>query len=156
MFTNSQVIIVLLIILILLQLYQLFYKNGPNEGFMNADDYKRVNYNTPYMKCDGNTGMLNNTCTVKSTLPKVKTICNKNLTLTDGPNYNTPAGEEVQPDIKGNIPKFNLVPTIKNSTNKISKPEMDNNSLLKLLNEQEGNESMMEENEAKSVANLEN
>ena len=141
MFTNSQVIIVLLIILISLQLFQLFFKNcATGKENFDPSDYKSVNYNTPMMRCDGNTGMLNKKCMVKSTAPTVKQICNSKLNLTDGPNYNTPEGEAVQPDIKG-------APQIK-----IEDHADDDNSLLQLINENESEKVQ----DVQSVGNLEN
>ncbi len=107
MFTNSQIIIVLLIILISLQMYQLFLSGviQEKENF-DPSTYKSVNYNTPMMKCDGNTGMLNTKCMVKSNVPTVKKICNSKLNLTDGPNYNTHEGEAIESDIKGSPQKI--------------------------------------------------
>jgi hypothetical protein len=140
MFTNSQCIIVLLIILILLQCYQLFFNDSLNstktENF-DANNYKSVNYNTPMMRCDGNTGMLNTKCSVKSNVPTIKKICSTNLKLTDGPNYNDQEKKATE------------TPQIKNKVNE------DDNSLLKLLNENES-EGANNENDVKSVGHLEN
>jgi hypothetical protein len=147
MFTNSQVIIVLLAILIILQLYQLFNtKENFVTGYDSSDkyEYKTVNYNTPMMRCDGNSGMVNTKCMVKSNIPKVKKICDSKLNLTDGPNYDTPEGHAVQQDIQGNIKLPQKI---------INKVDDDDNSLLKLLNESEMDDENM--NDAKSVGNLE-
>jgi hypothetical protein len=144
MFSNSQVIIVLLIILILLQLYQLFSNNDTiiKENF-DKSKYEKVNYNTPMMRCDGNTGILNTKCMLKSTVPTIKKICNDKLNLTDGPNYNTAEGEAFESRIKGKVQK-----KIKD------KVYDDNNSLLQLMNENENEEEKT--NDVKSVGNLEN
>ena len=153
MISNSQVIIILLIILILLQLYQLFGSNFfpvEKENFVN---YKPIDYNTKLMNCDGSSNMLNSKCIVKSRLPTSKDICNKNLTLEDGPNYDTNAGQVILKDIRGMNRTLSTsgVTTIKPKKQKVrvENKEEDNSLLNELMNEDKTEE-------IKSVGELDN
>ena len=137
MFDNSQIIIVLLIILIFLQLYQLCTNDNiiEKENFNASDHYKAVNYNTPMMKCDGNTGMLKSKCTVKSNVPTIKKICDSTFT----------------PENLTSKPVQEKVDKIQNKVDN-DDPAVDDNSLLQLLNESEFEQL----NDVQSVGNLEN
>ncbi len=73
-----------------------------------------------------------------------KKICNSKLNLTDGPNYNTPEGEAVRPDIKG-IHQIKI-------EDHVNDLDVDDNSLLQLMNENESEKV----NDVQSVGNLEN
>lgn len=146
MISNSQTIIILLIILICLQLWQCFLKDllmdSKIENF-NVDNYKKVDYNSNMMSCDGNSGILNNKCKIESNLPTVKKTCNKKLTLEDGPNFDSKDGKAVLKDIRGMTKKVTIsLPQIENKE--------DNNSLLDLLNENES------KGDIKSVGELDN
>ena len=153
MISNSQVIIILLIILILLQLYQLFGNNFFSVEKENFVNFKPVDYNTKLMNCDGSSNMLNSKCIVKSRLPTSKNVCNKNLTLEDGPNYNTNAGQAVLKDIRGMDRKLSTsdITTIepKKQNIKIENKEEDNSLLNELMNEDRTEE-------IKSVGELDN
>lgn len=153
MISNSQVIIVLLIILILIQLYQLFGKSYFQTEKENFENYKHIDYNTNLMNCDGSSNMLNSKCVVKSKLPTSKNVCNKNLTLEDGPNYNTKAGQAVLKDIRGMNRTLSTdgITTIEpKKQNAKIKNEEDENSLLNELMKEDRTE------EIKSVGELDN
>jgi hypothetical protein len=158
MISNSQTIIILLIVLICLQLWQCFSKdllmNTRTENF-HPDNYKVVDYNTKMMSCDGNSGMLNNKCQVKSNLPTAQMTCNKGLTLKDGPNYDTKAGKAIQKDINGMNKKLTTSGPAKIRKEPKIENKEDDNSLLELLNNRdlEANES---KGDIKSVGELDN
>lgn len=154
MISNSQIIIVLLIILILIQLYQ-FYLESSKESF-HTDGYGKVNYNRRFMSCDGNSGMLNSKCIVRSNLPKVEEVCNKKLKMMDGPNYDTNEGKFINYQTQGSLQPIEEIEGIENKVkkNKERKERKEKKEKKVKILEADDDNSLL--NEIKSVGELEN